>query len=215
MPNPTPPRLLVFDLGRVMIGLCSGWADACRRAGVAYPANLETPARRDPMLSLLKRYETGRLDRPAWARQAADIAGLPAADLLAIMSHWLDAPFPGWDALLDDLGRWSGQTACLSNTHELHWELMTTRTGPHALPLHRLHHRFASHLVGAHKPEPAIFRHVETAAGVAPDQILFFDDAPANIRGAQACGWQTHLIDVAQDPVSQVRAALRQRSVLA
>lgn len=197
-----------------MINLCGGWADACRRAGVAFRPELETPERREPLFRLLYQYETGRIDRQTWARGTATVSGLAPEELLAVMSQWLDAPFPGWDALLDDLQSWPGQTACLSNTHELHWELMHDRAGKHALPLHRLHHRFASHLIGAHKPEPAIFEHVEKAAGVGPGEILFFDDAPANIKGALAKGWRAHTIDVTRDPVQQVRAALRDAGVL-
>ncbi|MCX5659052.1 MAG: HAD-IA family hydrolase, partial [Planctomycetota bacterium] len=206
--------LLVFDLGRVMINLCRGWADACRRADVAFRPELESPERREPLLKLLYRYETGRIGRQEWAAESAKVSGLAPAELLAVMGQWLDAPITGWDALLDDLQAWPGQTACLSNTHELHWELMHDKAGRYFLPLDRLHHRFASHLIGAHKPEPAIYEHVERAAKVKPAEILFFDDAPANVKGALARGWRAVPIDITGDAAAQVRGVLRDEGVV-
>ncbi len=41
-------ELVVFDLGRVMIRLCDGWAHACERAGVPYHPRYESPQIREP-----------------------------------------------------------------------------------------------------------------------------------------------------------------------
>jgi putative hydrolase of the HAD superfamily len=39
------------------------------------------------------------------------------------------------------------------------------------------------------KPEPAIYQHCLRCLGVAPQEVLFLDDRGANVRGAQAAGW--------------------------
>ncbi len=43
------------------------------------------------------------------------------------------------------------------------------------------------------KPDPAIFRLAERRFGHAPGAMLFVDDNPANVAGAQGCGWHAHL----------------------
>jgi len=43
------------------------------------------------------------------------------------------------------------------------------------------------------KPYPDIYAHVEQDCGIAPADLLFTDDLPANIETAQSRGWQTHL----------------------
>lgn len=55
--------------------------------------------------------------------------------------------------------------------------------------------RFVSGRLGLMKPDPAIYAHVETATGLAPDSLLFTDDRPENIDAASARGWQVHLFE--------------------
>lgn len=45
------------------------------------------------------------------------------------------------------------------------------------------------------KPEPAIFDLTVRRLGVAPGEIFFTDDSAANIAGAKAAGFVTHLFD--------------------
>jgi putative hydrolase of the HAD superfamily len=44
--------------------------------------------------------------------------------------------------------------------------------------------------VGAIKPEPAIFDVASGRFDVAPGELLFFDDVPANVAAARAAGWR-------------------------
>jgi len=49
------------------------------------------------------------------------------------------------------------------------------------------------------KPEPAIFELAARRFGVAPAELVFFDDVPANVVAAQAAGWQAFVfINAAQ-----------------
>ncbi|MDJ0825887.1 MAG: HAD family phosphatase [Rhodobacter sp.] len=54
---------------------------------------------------------------------------------------------------------------------------------------------FVSGRIGAMKPDPAIYAHLETETGVAPDRLLFIDDRPQNVAAAEARGWQGHIFD--------------------
>lgn len=200
-------ELVVFDLGRVMIRLCGGWEDACRRAGVPVPANLHEPVVQQAIKHAGYLHETGRLSDAEFARRTGEIVGLLPAQVQAVSHAWLDGPFPGWDALIDRVHAAGARTACLSNTNAAHWKIMTT-PGANFLPLERLHFRIASHLVGAYKPEPAIYHALESASGVAPERIIFFDDLPVNCAGAETRGWRAQIITYPGDPVQQVRECL-------
>jgi FMN phosphatase YigB (HAD superfamily) len=46
---------------------------------------------------------------------------------------------------------------------------------------------------GVAKPKPEAFRLVCDRMGLAPGQLLFVDDSPANIAAAEALGFHTHL----------------------
>ena len=45
---------------------------------------------------------------------------------------------------------------------------------------------------GMIKPDPAIFRLAAERAGMAPSELLFIDDSPANIASAAALGFHVH-----------------------
>jgi FMN phosphatase YigB (HAD superfamily) len=50
---------------------------------------------------------------------------------------------------------------------------------------------FYSYIVGAAKPDPAIFRHVQESIGVQPQYIIHVGDSwAADIVGAQSAGWR-------------------------
>lgn len=83
---------------------------------------------------------------------------------------------------------------CLSNTNEMHiQEYMQHR------PIMKIFdHNFFSHELKAAKPTPEIYRKVQAALAVAPEQIVFFDDRKENVHAALKEGWQAFLfIDAA------------------
>lgn len=53
---------------------------------------------------------------------------------------------------------------------------------------------FTSYALGARKPERAAFDAVSRAIGVEPGSIVFFDDTPENVAGAQAAGLRAVLV---------------------
>jgi putative hydrolase of the HAD superfamily len=203
-------ELVVFDIGRVLLRICDDWKHACRIAGVEMPAGLGTGPPPPQFDDLARQYDTGRIDLETFAERVAVIGGFDADDVIRAQSCYLLGAYPGVPGLLDDLARAGARTACLSNTSDHHWRMMQDRSGPNYLPLDRLDHRFASHLVRMRKPDAEIYAHVERETGVAPGAIVFFDDVEENVAAARRRGWRGHRIDPApDDPLPQVRAFLR------
>jgi putative hydrolase of the HAD superfamily len=57
--------------------------------------------------------------------------------------------------------------------------------------------------VGIRKPNPAIYLHtLEVLGGIAPERALFLDDFEGNLRGAEAIGMLTVLVEA--DPTSAI-----------
>jgi HAD superfamily hydrolase (TIGR01509 family) len=199
-------QLVVFDIGRVMIGLVSGWPDACVRAGVAVPKEIESAQIRAGLHALIYQLETGRMSDEAYLEQVGVLVGASAKDVHAVMIAWLREPYDGLEALVEEIHGRGMKTACLSNTNSIHWGVLMER-----LPLGRMHYRFASHLMGAFKPEPGIYEAVEKETGIGAGGIVFFDDLEANCEGARVRGWRAHQIlhvEGAKDPVGQMRGHL-------
>lgn len=205
-------QLVCFDLGRVLIRLCDGREDAAREAGIELPAL--DPDGWARWQATLEAYESGKLDTPRFFRQIATISGLSDDEHDRLLAAWLRGPQDGAEALLDEINRAAIQSACLSNTNDHHWRLMTDPDGPHGLPLDLLDYRFASHRIGHCKPEPGIYRHVEQATGVAGESILFFDDMPENVEAAQRRGWQAVRVENVHDAVPELRRHLCDHGVL-
>ena len=63
-----------------------------------------------------------------------------------------------------------------------------TTPGPLYAGLDRLGLQFVSFKIGHMKPAAEIYRYVERETGLRPEEIVFFDDSPANVEGARACG---------------------------
>jgi HAD superfamily hydrolase (TIGR01509 family) len=208
--------LVVFDLGRVLIRICDGWSHACEVAAVAVPGGVneldEATTRR--IDDVAARLDTGRIDLDTFARELAPLRGLRPEDVVRIQNIYLRGPYPGAVELIDELKGAGVQTACLSNTSDSHWRMMTNPADPNYLPLERLTYRFASQLIGLRKPDEAIYEHVEQTTGVAPGAIVFFDDLEANVAAATRRGWRAHQVRIDADPIAQVRTHLRDAGVL-
>ena len=58
---------------------------------------------------------------------------------------------------------------------------------------------YLSYQMGMVKPKPEIFEQILKSENIAPDQIMFFDDGPANIEVAASLGFKTQLVNEGQD----------------
>ncbi len=212
MPAPDT-QLVIFDLGGVLIRLCDGWEHACELARVT-PAKPITDDDKHQLVQLVCREEVGALAHGEFYKQASPLLGLTPDEALAMSDAWLRGPFDGIGDLIDAVHDAGLKTACLSNTNDNHWRAMTDPAHRNGLPLGRLHHRFASHLVRDRKPNPTIYQHVAQATDTPPGAILFFDDSAENITAASAQGWQACHIKNPKDPVPQMTSHLKRHNLI-
>jgi putative hydrolase of the HAD superfamily len=63
--------------------------------------------------------------------------------------------------------------------------------------------------VKAVKPEPEIYRCLCDKYGLKPEECLFTDDVPANVKGAQACGFQGIVFEGYEKTYTVIMKALR------
>lgn len=198
-------RAVIFDIGGVMIRLAYGWQQACAAGGIDFRPFDDTPAYRAALEALETDYGCGRITPDAYfARLHALMEGRYAPDeLRAIHSAVIQEEFPGIAELVRELRAAGLFTACLANTCASHWAVLTDPAQYPAIAA-----LDASHLLGLMKPDPAIFRRFEAETGLAPAEILFFDDSPANAAAARAHGWHAVHITTPTTPLPQLRAAL-------
>jgi FMN phosphatase YigB (HAD superfamily) len=201
-------RLVVFDLGRVLVRICRDWQHACQCAGFDWStvdANQQAALR-----DVLHRAEIGSIEAAEFYHKAATALGCAPETVKEISDAFIFGPYPGTADLLAELSAAGIKTACLTNTNAHHWSLLFEPGHRARLPMEELTHHFASHLLRARKPDDSIYARVEQEAATPGSAILFFDDVMENIHAARARGWNAHWIDPApDDPLPQIRVALR------
>ena len=182
-------KALLFDLGGVLIDF-----RGLSEIGTFMPGNPTVAEVKERWIQspAIGRLERGTISPRDFGDQFVDEWQLriDASSFLAHFKAWIAGPLPGVDALLAQL-RPHFTLACLSNTNAMHWDLILV---DHGLG-NRLHHAFASHLMGHMKPDPEAYQFVCDDMGLDPDQIVFFDDTEANVSAARAFGFDAHLVD--------------------
>lgn len=180
-----PPEALLLDLGNVCVRLRSGHFLGRLGAACSPPRGAEQLREllRDPALGHPD-YERGRLDGPGFHARLREGLGLRAgyAEWLGLWNDYFEPNRP-MEALLARL-RPRPRLWALSNTNPEHLG--------HLKLNYRLLDGFegfsASHLVGAAKPEPAIFRHALGGLGLDPGRVLYLDDMPEYVQAGRELG---------------------------
>ena len=224
-------KMVVFDLGGVLVRICRSWEEACAAAGETYYPAMREPDLLEARKAISRRHEIGELECDAFfPAMAASTRGMyNERQVRAIHGAWLLGEYDGVGALVDELHDSGVRTGVLSNTNHAHWvQLMPVRWHGGRVPvsvhdltpaagyptLGKIHAPYASHLLGHAKPNVEIHRAFEAAMRVNPEQVLFFDDLADNVAGAKAAGWDVEQVDHTGDTAAQMRAALRQRGIL-
>jgi putative hydrolase of the HAD superfamily len=135
---------------------------------------------------LVNDYETGRLSSQSFFDLVRK-----AFDLQLSFDHFV----PIWNEIFTEDHEVSAlirslkgkrKLGLLSNTNPLHYEFIHSR-----FPIVRSFDRcILSHEVGSKKPAAEIYQEAIRWASVAPEKILFIDDAQRNVEGAAALGIQ-------------------------
>jgi FMN phosphatase YigB (HAD superfamily) len=197
------PTLVVFDIGGVLIHLRHTWDEVLEFLGEP-PLPRATPWRTADYAPL-NAYQDGSLSEDGYLSQLGADLRISRAQAAQAHAATLGPEYDGVGDLVKELKEAGVQTACLSNTNELHWR---TLIDPRCYPaIASLDQRFASFELRVNKPLPAAYHAVEPAFPSVPRRI-FFDDALANVDGAIAVGWKAFRIDPHGNPVEQMRAAL-------
>lgn len=192
-------RCVGLDLGGVMVQINAYWADALEQAG--YP--------RQELGHLVDFHGTDLAGNGSWEDdlyfdELAKFLSVDRAGAEKVHDAILKSDYPGVKELVVDLKARGIKVACLSNTNRRHLELILRDSAAVA----ELDHVVASYQVGFNKPEEGIYRAFEEIVGAGPHEIVFFDDWPPNIEGAERVGWRAELIDPKGDTAAQIRGHL-------
>lgn len=78
----------------------------------------------------------------------------------------------------------------LSNTNAIHWEVVIQRWKKSSeIPLHEVFDQiFLSHEIKRRKPHPSTFEWVLEQMNMSADEVLFIDDSPQHVEGANKAG---------------------------
>ena len=205
------PNLAVFDLGGVVVRICRTWPEACNAAGITHIPQAEARLDSPRKVELLRAHQCGEVESEDYFAGLAQLLADHSADeVRAVHTAWILGDYPGMTSVIDRIHHAGMRTACLSNTNAHHWEQLDSSEA-----FRRIQVRHASHVMGLVKPDQRIYRAVEAATGVAPQEIVFFDDLAENISAARACGWNAVHIDHTGDTAAQVLAGLRAHGALA
>ena len=202
-----PPELVIFDLGNVLVRITLTVDEAFARTEFSLPSIYSDPDFQLRLRELHLERETGRMHDGAYYEIISSLTGMTPQQVVRVSEAWLIAAYDGAADFLHSVCGNGYQTACLSNTNAQHIAFVNDPRHVGHLPLHKFDYRFFSYAVGAMKPEPAIYEHVEQATGIAPERMLFFDDRQENIDVAQSRGWGAVLVDP-RNPIAQMRAVL-------
>ena len=177
---------LLFDIGRVVIGIDFNKAAACW-AGYAGCAPAEI-VERFVQDEAYHHHERGGIDDAAFFANLRAILGISISD-----EQFLE----GWNAIFT--GEMEGIAPLLtraakhlplyafSNTNQSHVAHISVH---YADVLSHFREIFLSSSIKLRKPDAEAYDHVAEAIGVPAARIVFFDDLPANIEGARARGLQ-------------------------
>ena len=200
-------KALVFDLGKVVFDLSfdrvfQAWATAANAPCEALQNTLKFDA-------LFDQFERNEIAPEAFRTAVNARLGLALTDLQfdAGWSALYMGVYPGVEALLARLRR-RYRLVALTNTNALHARVWPAKYAAALRPFERV---FCSHALGARKPEAGAYGPVLDYLQVAPREVVFLDDSPANVRGAECLG----LTGIVVTSGAQMRAALRTLGVLA
>lgn len=205
---------VVFDIGGVLMGHVRTWGEAYERLALPADAYLDSAEWAEATRESVVAHMSGRIAPDAWCEEVARLSQgrLTPVQARTVLEAWLDEEdYPGVAEVIEAIHAAGRNTATLSNTNPVHWEQMLSGRSP-ALGLIQFPH--ASHLLGATKPELAIYQAFEQATGFARAEVLFFDDLEENVATALEFGWHAEVIDHTGDPAAQLREHLARYGVV-
>jgi putative hydrolase of the HAD superfamily len=197
------PKFIYFDLGNVL--LFFDHRLAARR--LAELAGVDEQAVFDYVFAggLNARCDGGLTSGPEFAAEfrsrfpcRADDAAIfrAAGDIFRV-----NVPMKGIVGRLRDAGYRLG---ILSNTCDMHFDWFAS--GRYAPIPEAFDVIVLSYALKMSKPDRVIYEHAAKQAGVAPEEVFYTDDIPANVEGARAAGFDAVLFTSAAQYAEDLRA---------
>lgn len=192
---PNKPKLLLFDLGGVVVPWV-GFEALAASKGISRKAIVEIFEAN----KIFADYECGRIGDEVFLKEFGHVFELTKHDLGSLWNSWVQPPFPG---VIDALKQLKSDftIACLSNTNALHWTHLNKMFDVDQL----FHHAFASHHIHTAKPDVQSYRIVLETIGVAAQDVWFFEDTTKNVSAARELGMIVHQIDRKQGVLSTLK----------
>lgn len=193
-------ELILFDLGGVLIDIdYQATEDSFVQLGVQDFQQQYTQFQQNQLFDL---FETGQISAQHFINKLLPITRKVSSPN-EVVHAWnrMIGEFPLEKiALLERLSK-QQRIALLSNTNELHmvqvkraWEKASS------LVFESLFEQvFLSHEIQRRKPDVSTFHWVCEELHVKPEKVLFIDDSPQHIDGANSAGLQTHFYESPAD----------------
>ena len=204
------PQVICFDLGGVVIRIHRTWQDLARAAGKPIRAVELDGDTRGQIQTILTEYQRGTValeqmsDRISQAMKGV----YDATEIMALHRAQLRDEYEGVELVVTELDAAGLTTAVLSNTGADHWARLVTYPA-----VSKIRHRFASHEIGALKPEAEAYAALENDLGASGPDILFFDDTEENVHAARERGWRAVRIDPEGPTAEQMREVLAHEGI--
>jgi putative hydrolase of the HAD superfamily len=192
---------LIVDFGGVLTSsVFETFASFCAVEGMAPETLRERFRGDDASRKLLEDFECGRIEQQVFEREFALVLGVGSEDLVDRIFAGMH-PDEGMIAAVRAAKQAGIRTGLLSNS----WG--EGRYDREELP--QLFDGWViSGEVGIRKPEPRIYEMAAESIGLAPEQCVFVDDLPFNLKPAMQMGMATVLHKSAAETVPQVEHLL-------
>jgi HAD superfamily hydrolase (TIGR01509 family) len=201
----TAPKIVVFDLGKVLVDFDYGIAG--RKIAAQSKMSADELRAFISTSPLLFRYETGLMSKQRFYDEVCAATGYCGG--LAEFCHFfadIFVPIAPMVQLHGELRQRGYPTYIFSNTNELAVEHIR-RSFPF---FSHFDGYILSYEVGAMKPDAKIYEALERMAGRRGTEVLYLDDRPENVEAGAARGWQIIL----QETPEKTRAAIEKLGML-
>lgn len=149
----------------------------------------------------VRAFESGRISPVVFAADVISELGLNVRpdDFLREFPNFVTGYYPGADELLAQLSS-RYPLAMLSNTNSPQWDKLCGMSSTSTL----FRKLFLSFKTGYMKPDRDAFINVISHVNCMPEEILFFDDNPDNVRGAIDAGISGVMVKNFEDMKSKI-----------
>lgn len=186
-----------------MVRIRHRWSEILTVMGKSLPAGFRADRLADHQL--LSDYQASVITEEEFISRLAEELHLSEVEAKQAHGLILMEDYPGAKELVDEIRAKVVDVYCLSNTNALHFSEFFSGRFP---VCESFTHLLSSHIVGFNKPDAQIYRALEELSGASGNEIIFFDDLPANVEGARNVGWLAERVDPDGEPIAFIRAEL-------